>query len=54
MNLAVSHDVLCKWLGTPTVIIISHHLEMTFGIAVHGIANQDQLLFFADMRCGLL
>jgi len=42
MNLAVSHDVFGKRLGIPAVIVISHHLEISLGIAVHDIANQDQ------------
>ena len=43
MNLAISYDVICKRFGIPTVIvIIPHHLDMAFGIAVNNIANQDQ------------
>ena len=53
MNLAVSHDVLCKRLGIPAVIVItSHHIGIAFCITVHNIANQDQQLFFEDMRHG--
>ena len=53
MNLAVPHDVLCKRSGIPAVIVItSHHLDIAFGITVNGIANQDQQLFFEDMRQG--
>jgi len=55
MNLAASHDVLCKRLGIHAVIVTtSHHLDIDFGITVHGIANQDQQLFFEDMKRWLL
>jgi len=40
MVLAVSHDVPAKRLGIPLLrmIIQPHHLEVRFGIAVHGVA----------------
>jgi len=38
MNLAVPHDVLCKRSWIPVIIVIFYHLDITFGIAVHGVA----------------
>jgi len=45
MALAVSHDVFCKGFGTSAgIVIISHHLDIAFGITIHDIANQDSIL----------
>ena len=46
MNLAAAHEVPGKRSGIPGVIAISYHPDIAFGIAVHGIANQDQSSFF--------
>jgi len=35
-------EQLTKGFGIPVVIITSHDLEVSFGIAVHDITNQDQ------------
>jgi hypothetical protein len=40
VHLAVPYDVLGKRLGVLTwVAIVSHHLEVGFGIAVHDVAD---------------
>jgi len=38
----------------PTITITPHHLEMTFSIAVHDVANQDQVLELLEYQVWII
>jgi hypothetical protein len=42
MNMTDSHNLLVERLSVIVAEIVEHQFDICFGIAVHGVADQDQ------------